>query len=219
MLIARLVHRYATHPLERELKLIDAMEAECGEEWTKKIKSICSLFAKNRQEQLGRRKLEGSDEKWNWGAGGLMPVVVEENDWPYEEKTTKVVLHPQLAQLIPAFEAHYLPQNKNHRLLWSPNLGMATLAIRFAATTRTFLLTLPQANLLLTLQSASLHLAHYLCTTGYKLDEVETGLQTLVDAKLLTSTPKGSDVVLELAASYEPGEMVDLARGKSDSKV
>lgn len=103
MLVCRLVQRYASHPLERELKLIDAMEAECGEEWTKKIKSICALFAKNRQEQLGRRKLEGSDEKWNWGAGGLMPVVVEENDWPYEEKTTKIVLHPQLAQLIPAF--------------------------------------------------------------------------------------------------------------------
>lgn len=49
---------------------------------------------------------------------------------------------------------------------------MATLAIRFPATTRTFLLSLPQANLLLTLQSAPLPLAHYLCTSGYKLDEV-----------------------------------------------
>lgn len=28
----------------------------------------------------------------NWNIGGLLPVVVEENDWPFEFKKTTIVL-------------------------------------------------------------------------------------------------------------------------------
>ena len=31
------------------MRIIELMETECGDEWTKKIKSICQLFAKNRE--------------------------------------------------------------------------------------------------------------------------------------------------------------------------
>jgi hypothetical protein len=88
---------------------------------------------------------------------------VEENDWPFEHKQTKIALHSQLMELTPQFEKSYLPVNKNHRLVWSPRVGTVTLNIRFKAGSRVFLVTVEAANLLLSLQKAPLSLTSYLC--------------------------------------------------------
>jgi hypothetical protein len=73
------------------------MEAECGEEWTKKIKSICGLFTKNREALLQQRNKQApfKDED-NILLGGLWPVIVEEDNWPFESRQEKITLHPQL---------------------------------------------------------------------------------------------------------------------------
>jgi triphosphoribosyl-dephospho-CoA synthetase len=48
LLLNRLVHMFADYRLEEELRIVDLMEKECGDEWTKRIRSICQLFLKNR---------------------------------------------------------------------------------------------------------------------------------------------------------------------------
>ncbi len=48
MLLSRLVHLYRDYNLEEEIRIVELMERECGDEWTKKIKSIYQLFLKNR---------------------------------------------------------------------------------------------------------------------------------------------------------------------------
>jgi hypothetical protein len=162
LLLSRLVQLYSEYRLEEELHIVDMMEKECGDEWTKRIRSICQLFLKNR-EVFTREKGYGD---------ALRPVIVEEGDWPFEHKQTKIALHPQLLDLAPPFENSYLPANKNHRLLWSPRVGTVTLSIRFKGGCRDVLVAVEGANLLLWLQRAPQSLAGYLCETGYKLDEV-----------------------------------------------
>ncbi len=83
--------------------------------------------------------------------------------------------------------------------MWSPLAGTATLTIKFKGGSRDVLVAIEAANLLLSLQRAGKSLTGYLCESGYKLDEVEGAVQTLTNSKLVASTPKGSDVVLELA--------------------
>ena len=160
------------------------MEKECGDELTKKIKSIIQLFLKNRGKFV-----EKANQK-------LFPLIVEESDWPFEIKQSKISLHSQLLELTPAFETSYLPANKNHRLIWSPFVGIVTLSIKFKGKYRTFLTKVEAANLLLHIQKQSTPLASYLCNTGYKLDEIEGSVQMLIQNNLVTSTPKGSDVIL-----------------------
>jgi hypothetical protein len=94
MLLSRLVYLYSNYKLEEEMRIVDLMERECGDEWTKKIKSICQLFGKNRD--LIEKDLAYGDK--------LRPVIVEENDWPFEHKQTNISLHPQLIELTPRFE-------------------------------------------------------------------------------------------------------------------
>jgi hypothetical protein len=48
MLLDRLVQLYSTYRLEQEQKIVELMEKECGDELTKKIKSIIQLFLRNR---------------------------------------------------------------------------------------------------------------------------------------------------------------------------
>jgi hypothetical protein len=43
-----MVQMYGGYGLEEELRIVDLMEKECGDEWTKRIRSICQLFLKNR---------------------------------------------------------------------------------------------------------------------------------------------------------------------------
>jgi len=144
------------------VRIVELMEKECGDEWTKRIKSICQLFLKNREAFYREQDR----------AGILRAVIVEENDWPFEHKQTKIALHPQLAEITPKFEKIYLPANKNHRLLWSPLAGSVLLTIRFNSGSRDVLLGVEAANLLLWLQNAPQTLKHFLSQTGYKLDEI-----------------------------------------------
>lgn len=146
-------------------------------------------------------------------------MIVEENDWPYEHKQTKISLHHQLTDLTEPFEKQYLPTNKNHRLLWSPRVGTVTLSIKFAKAERLVLVSIEAANLLLNIQRGALPLSSYLCETGYKLDEVEPAVQTLVATKLLISTTKGSDVVLELTNEYPSGGVVDLVSNSDKGEI
>lgn len=85
-------------------------------------------------------------------------------------------------------------------MLWSPRVGTVLLDIKFVKSNRTVLVSIEAANLLLYLQKSPLPLSSYICETGYKLDEIETAVDKLVNNKLLLSTPKGSDIVLELAS-------------------
>ena len=208
VLLGRLVELWGEYELGEELRVVELMEKECGDEWTKRIRSICQLFLKNRE---GFRK-EGYAE-------ALRPVIVEEGDWPFEHRQTQVTLHPQLTQLTPPFEHRYLPANKNHRLLWSPRAGTVTLAISFKNTARDVRVGVEAANLLLWVQRAPLSLAAYLCETGYKLDEVEGAVQTLVSSKLLLSTPKGSDFVLELAQEFASGGVLELLGRREKEEI
>lgn len=40
---------YGGYKLDEEFRIINMMEKECGDEWTKRIRSICQLFLKNRE--------------------------------------------------------------------------------------------------------------------------------------------------------------------------
>ena len=73
------------------------MEEECGEDWAKKIKGIISLFVKNRDTVL-----KGKSGNL-WSLGDLLPVVVEEDYWPFEQRQSKVELHPDIMALVPKF--------------------------------------------------------------------------------------------------------------------
>ncbi len=48
MLVNRLINFYLSYDIKREYNIIEAMEQECGEEWTEKIRGITSLFLKDR---------------------------------------------------------------------------------------------------------------------------------------------------------------------------
>ena len=124
-----------------------------------------------------------------------------------------------MLELTPAFETSYLPANKNHRLIWSPFVGIVTLSIRFKGINRSFLTKVEAANLLLHIQRSGVPLASYLCNTGYKLDDIEGAVQILLQHKLITSTPKGSDVVLELVDEYPEGGVVDLVTTVDKSQI
>lgn len=200
---------YSVYKLDEELRIVDLMEKECGDEWTKRIRSICQLFQKNR-ETFQREKAYGD---------ALLPVIVEEGDWPFEHKQTKIALHPQLMELTPQFEKNYLPANKNHRLVWSPRVGTVTLNIKFKGGSRAVLVPVEAANLLLCLQKSRLSLKVYLCETGYKLDEVEGAVQTLTTNKLLISTPKDSDFELELVQEFPSGALLDLVSRSDKGEI
>jgi hypothetical protein len=98
-----------------------------------------------------------------------------------------------LTELTPKFENSYLPANKNHRLLWSPLVGSVHLSIKFKTGTRDVLLGVEGANLLLWLQKAPQTLKGFLCETGYKLDEIESAVQTLITQNILISQEEGND--------------------------
>jgi hypothetical protein len=40
--------------------------------------------------------------------GGLVPVIIIENAWPFEQRSSKTVLHQKLMQFTPNFEKNYL---------------------------------------------------------------------------------------------------------------
>jgi hypothetical protein len=69
------------------------------------------------------------------------------------------------------------------------------------------------------MQRQAVALASYLCNTGYKLDEVEGAMQVLIQHKVITSTPKGSDVILELMEEYPEGAVVDLVTTIDKSQI
>lgn len=99
----------------------------------------------------------------NWNIGGLLPVIVEENDWPFEFKKTSIVLDKQLMKFAPSFEQiFHLPIN-NYKLTWSPFTGSATLKVTLGKNSRMILVTTEVANLLLYLVKGPSLLAHYLC--------------------------------------------------------
>jgi hypothetical protein len=75
-LINRLVHYFATYKLDEEITLIEAMEKECGEEWTLKIKEICNIYAKDREALLKSRGISIVTDDCNWRLGGLVPVII-----------------------------------------------------------------------------------------------------------------------------------------------
>ena len=52
------------------------MEKECGEEWTLKIKEICSIFTKDRENLLRIRSITEVRPESNWNVGGLVPVII-----------------------------------------------------------------------------------------------------------------------------------------------
>jgi hypothetical protein len=51
------------------------------------------------------------------------------------------------------------------------------------------------------------------------LDEVETSIQALVNSKLLISTPKGSDFILELARECIASGVIDLVSNADQGEI
>ena len=171
-LISRLVYNYATYQLTQENALIQAMEKECGEQWTLKIKEICSIFAKDRDNLLRNRGVKEVNSESNWNMGGLVPVIITENAWPFEQRSSKTVLHQKLMQFTPNFQKSYLQEGKKHKLLWSNQAGSVTLSIKFSKTSRTFIVSVDMANLLLYLQNKPRKLGNFVCEQGYSLDQI-----------------------------------------------
>ena len=166
ILLKRLIDCFDSYGVDNELVVVNAMEEECGEDWAKKIKGIVSLYVKNRDMVLKGKK--GSV----WSLGDLLPVVVEEDDWPFEQRQSNIELHPDIMALAPKFEKAYMPPTSNHKLFWSPYVGSVLLAIRFEGHTREVVVGVEMANLLLHLQKGKKKLGNYLSESGYKPDEV-----------------------------------------------
>ena len=80
--------------------------------------------------------------------GGLVPLVVSENDWPFETNN-KIQITPKLLSMTEVFAKEYLPEATKHKLWWSSKVGEVTLSIDFNANKREFLVSVDMANLLL----------------------------------------------------------------------
>lgn len=84
------------------------MEKECGEEWGSKIKDIGHLFLKDRAQFVKNRKLTQLEPNQNLKIGGLVPLIINENSWPFEDRNSNVEIHAELMQLTTPFEKGYL---------------------------------------------------------------------------------------------------------------
>lgn len=114
-LVDRLAHQYITYDLSEEYKIIFAMQDECGEDWGNKLKSICDLFAKDRDNFVKARNITSPKED----IGGLVPLVISENNWPFESSSNKVQINPELLRMTETFTKEYLPESNKHKLWWS----------------------------------------------------------------------------------------------------
>ena len=131
--------------------------------------------------------------------GGLVPIIVPENAWPYEDRNNKVQLHPELMKLTSSFEKSYLPEATKHRLWWTSKAGTVLLEVSFKGFKRQFLVSVDMANLLLYINKGSKKLQHFICEYGYSVDSVESFLQTLLSSKLVHSEQQGNDFSLAIS--------------------
>lgn len=117
-----------------------------------------------------QKKVIEGDNQQNYLIGGLVPLVVTENAWPFEDRSSKIRLNPKITKLIDHFESSYLPETNKHRLWWTSKVGTVTLEIKFKEGKRVFLVSVDMANLLLYLEKGSKMLTHFLCENCYSID-------------------------------------------------
>jgi len=98
MFVNRLVRSYLSYKVEQEKEVIVTMEKECGEEWSDKIAAITELYIKNRDKLIADRKITACEEN-NLNIGGLVPLIVPENSWPFGEKNSKILINNQLLNM------------------------------------------------------------------------------------------------------------------------
>ena len=103
MLVSRIVRSYLTYRVEQEHSIVQAMERECGQEWSDKIKSITELYVKDRNKLMEAKKINKPTEENNLNLGALVPLVIHENSWPFTDKNSKISLHNDLLRLTGAF--------------------------------------------------------------------------------------------------------------------
>jgi hypothetical protein len=172
MLVNRLVQAYLTYDLRQEDPIVERMEKECGEEWGERIKSIGQLFLKDRARFQERRSISLASEDMNKTVGGLVPLVIAEDAWPFQDRNSKILIHPELMRLASSFELDYFSESTKNRLWWTSQAGNAILAVSFKFSRRDFLVSVDAANLLLYLEKGPKKLAHFVCEYGYALDQV-----------------------------------------------
>jgi hypothetical protein len=80
------------------------MQYECGEEWGSKVKSICDLYDKDRNRFIRTRKVVQPKEEHNYSIGGLVPLVISENDWPFENRNNKIKINDELLRMTEPFQ-------------------------------------------------------------------------------------------------------------------
>ena len=84
------------------------MQKECGEDWTENIRDIAQLYLKDRASFIAHRSIEEISPGKNLQIGGLVPVVIHEESWPFDDKSSKIELHGRLKEMTSGFEGSYL---------------------------------------------------------------------------------------------------------------
>jgi hypothetical protein len=115
------------------------------------------------------------------GINSFQPIVIDDNDWPYEKTMLKVKINSDLLDLSLKFCHQYSANKKDHVIIWNPLIGKVTLNIKFKSNTKkAFTLNTCMANIILHLKKKdSFKLSEFLCESGYKHDEIEKSIQAL----------------------------------------
>jgi len=94
MLIDRIIFSYLDYDPTKEDSILESMERECGDDWSKDIKAIGELFLKDREKMIKDKAIAENSPQLNLKIGGLVPLIVPEDSWPFEDKNSKIQLHP-----------------------------------------------------------------------------------------------------------------------------